>query len=132
MSQQSPLQDLSFVAAVDLSDDSTPTASKRYRALKLTSTETEVTSITGVSDEVIGIQQNLPESGEFVDVATRGTSKVRAAGAFAVGALIKIDAAGKFVNGGAGADRNWGRALQAAAADGDIVEADLFNAAHVT
>jgi hypothetical protein len=122
MSQQNPNQDLSFIAAEDLSADAAATTSQRFRALRLDSVAKQVEKPTAASDVVIGVQQNLPASGKFVDVAVSGTTKARAAAAIAYGARVKIDAAGKFVTGGAGADRNWGIALEAAGADGDIFE----------
>ena len=116
-----------FVAGADLSADAAATTSKRYRAVKYDGTTARsVISVTGASDAVAGVQQNLPESGEAMELACGGTSKVRAGGIFNANALLKIDAGGKFVSGGAGADVNWARSLEAAAADGDIVEAILF------
>ncbi len=122
MSQQNPLQDLTFTAEIDLSANAAATTSQRYRALKLGTAEKQVNDIAADSDVVVGVQQNTPKINEFVDVSVAGTMKARAAGVIAVHARVKIDAAGKFVSGGGGADRNWGIALQAAAADGDIIE----------
>lgn len=133
MSQQNPVLDLTFTASVDLSGDVSSTTSKRFRALKTDGTnEGKVTSITGVTDDVIGIQQNLPTSGELVDAAVIGTSKIRAGGVFSANAKLKIDAGGKFVAGGGGGDINWAIALEPAAADGDIVEALLLQTPRVT
>ncbi len=123
MSQQNPLQDLTFTAEIDLSADAAATTSQRYRALKLGTAEKQVNDIAADTDVVIGVQQNLPKIDELVDVSVAGTMKIRAAGVIAVNTRAKIDAAGKFVAGGGGADRNWVIVLQAAAADGDIVEA---------
>ena len=125
MSQQNPLQDLTFTAEIDLSTDTTPATSQRFRALKLGTAEKQVNDIAADTDVVIGVQQDLPKIDEFVDVAVEGTTKARAGGVIAVHTYVKIDAAGKFVQGGAGTDRNWGLALQAAAADGDIIEIKL-------
>ena len=133
MSQDNPLFDLTFKAGADLSADAAPTTSLRYRALKTDgSNARQVVAVSGVSDRVIGIQQNLPESGQFVDVRHLGTSRVRVAAAVAAGDYLKVDAAGKFITGGAGADINWAIALEAGAADGDLVEAVLLQPQRVT
>ncbi len=133
MSQKNPVLDLSFIASVDLSGDATSTTSKRYRALKTDSSNArKVTSITNIADRVIGIQQDLPDVDEFVSVAVIGTAKVRAGGVFAANAYLKIDAAGKFLDGGAGGDVNWAIALEAATADGEVIEALLLQTPRVT
>ncbi len=133
MSQQNPVLDLTGIAGVDLSGDATAATSKRFRALKTNAAvEQGVTTITADTDRVIGIQQNLPALGELVDLAVIGTSKVRAGGVFAANAYLKLDAGGKFIDGGAGADINWAIAREAAAADGDIVEALLLQTPRVT
>ncbi len=125
MSQESPLENLSFTAEIDLSADAAPTTSQRFRAVKLGTAAKQVNDLAADTDVVIGVQKNLPKIGEAVDVATEGTTKIRAGGAINVNTYAKVDAAGKFVQGGAGADRNWCLVLEAAAADGDIVEAKL-------
>ena len=122
MSQQNPNQDLTFTAEIDLSTDTTPATSQRYRALKLGTAVKQVNDLAATTDVVVGVQQNLPAINELVDVAVSGTTKARAAGIIAVNTYVKVDAAGKFVAGGGAADRNWGLALEAAAADGDIIE----------
>lgn len=132
MSQQNPLQDLTFKAEIDLSLDDAKATSKRYRALKSGTLAQELTSVTGVADRVIGFQQNLPKLGELIELSVLGTTKVRAGGVIAVWADVKIDAAGKLVTGGAGGDKNVGIALEASAADGDIIEIILLQTPRVT
>lgn len=123
MSQYNPLQILSFVAGADLSG-------KQYFGVKLNGT-TERSIVLGGSNEgtadgVIGFLQDEGVSGAFLGVAVEGTSKAVAAGVIAANALVKLDAAGKIVTGGAGSDKNVAIALEAAAADGDIIEVMLL------
>jgi hypothetical protein len=122
MSQENPILDLTFKANADLSADAAPTTSQRYRAVKLGATAGEVVVVAAAADVIVGVQKNLPKAGALVDVANMGTTKARAGGAIAYGAYCKLGSTGKFVTGGGAADRNWGIALEAAGADGDIFE----------
>jgi hypothetical protein len=122
MSQENPLFDLSLRAGEDLSADA-----DRYKAVKLNGTTAkEVIKFTGATDPMIGILKNSPEDTQLAQVAVYGSSKIRAGGAFNANALLKTDAAGKFVTGGGGGDVNKAIALEAAGADGDVVEALLL------
>ena len=133
MSQDNPLFDLTLKATADLSEDGTPTTSLRYRALKLDGANArQVVVPSADSDRVIGVQQNLPEAGQFVDVRHLGTSRVRIAAAVAAGDYLKINSVGEFITGGGGADINWAIALEAGGADGDLVEAVLLQPQRVT
>ena len=128
MSQQNPLFDISCRAGEDLSADA-----DRYKAVKLNGTTAkEVIKVTGATDNPIGILQNSPADEQLAQVAVLGTSKVRAGGAFNANAFLKIDAAGKFVTGGGGSDVNRAIALEAATADGDIVEALLLSSPYIS
>lgn len=127
MSQENPILDLSMVAAVDLSSDAQASSSKRYRAVKLSSTtQGNVTAISSTADRMFGVLKNLPAAGEFATVSVLGTSKVRAGGSFSANALLKLDSVGRFVTGGGGSDVNRAIALEAATAIGDVVEAFLL------
>lgn len=133
MSQENPVQDISLIAGEDLSGDATSTTSKRYRALRKGANAREILqATTPATDFVMGILKNLPEQGEFATVSRVGTSKVRAGAAFAYGDLLKIDANGKFIKGEGGGDVNWAQALEAATADGEVIEAALFTSPRVT
>lgn len=133
MSQENPLLNLSFVAGANLSGDATPATSKRYRTVKLSGART-VVETAGATDLMMGVLKNLPASGELADVAVQGTSKVRiGAGGCTVNSYLKLGAAdGKFVQGGGGGDKNWAIALEAATADGDVIEAYLLPVAVTT
>ena len=128
MAQKNPVLDLSFVAGADLSTDTSSTASLRYRAVKLNgSTARSVVAVSGAADVIIGVQQNLPAEGEFVDVSVLGTTKVRAGAATTANGYLKLDAVGKFIDGGGGSDVNWAIGLEAAGADGDVIAALLLH-----
>jgi hypothetical protein len=126
MSQQKPIQVMSLIAGADLS-----VAANRFKVVILDSTSRQVV-LSGANGEVYGVLQNLPESGQTAEVVRRGTAKVVAGAAIAYRAQVKADAAGKAITGGGGSDKNFGIALEAAAADGDIIEIDLFNVIRVT
>lgn len=122
MSQdQNLFQMPSFTAAADLDTDTTAITSQRYRAVKATAAR-KANVVAADTDVILGVQQNLPKSGELVEIVALGTAKARAGGVIAVNAYVKLEANGNFISGGGGADRNWGIALDAAAADGDIIE----------
>jgi len=100
-----------------------------YRLLKL-SGATVVHNTATASDEPIGVSQAAYSSGDTCalrDIKHGGTHKVTAAGAISAGAKIYAAAAGKAqaLPAGAGTYREVGRALEAATADGDIIEAHL-------
>ena len=82
------------------------------------------------TDEPIGVTQEAKASGGAVavrDIKHGGTHKVTASGAITAGAKIYADDAGKVqaMPAAAGTYREVGRALEAATADGDIIEAHL-------
>lgn len=108
---------LSRLANADLS-------TKQFFAMKLvTANKIDIVS-NGAADEVIGWLQNKPTAGQVASCAhgPSGTVKAKAGAAIAELALVKVDNNGKLATGGAGADRNWGIALEAATADGDVIE----------
>lgn len=109
---------LSRLASADLS-------THRYKAMKLAASNGVNIVTNGAADVVIGFLQNKPTSGKAASIAVgggSGTCKAMAAAAIAEGALVKVDNNGKIVTGGGGGDRNWGIALEAAGADGDVIE----------
>lgn len=107
-------------------------SAKQYFGVKLTAANG--CDLAGASDAaggeaVVGVLQNKPTSGKAAEVLTRGMTKVVAGGAFAVGDPLKTTAAGKFVKATGEAAGTLvhvvATAFEAAAADGDIVEAQL-------
>lgn len=82
----------------------------------------------GATDLLIGVLQNTPASGAAARVRFAGTSKVVASGVIAIGAYVTTDAAGKAVTTTTDGDLVVGQALEAAGADGDIIEIRLIMA----
>lgn len=117
MSTQNP--DLhSFKAAADLS-------AGQYRFVELTAAQT-VNVCGAITDIAIGVLQNDPDAaGKPAVVALSGTTKVVAGAAIAAGARVAPTAAGKAQTA---ASTQYPRAiaLDAAAADGDVIEVFLL------
>lgn len=79
----------------------------------------------GATDLLVGVLQNKPESGQAATYRFGGTTKVVASAAIAIGAWVTSTAAGKAVTTTTDGDVVVGRALEAAAADGDIIEIQM-------
>jgi uncharacterized membrane protein YphA (DoxX/SURF4 family) len=79
----------------------------------------------GATDLLVGVLQNKPKSGEAALYRFAGTSKVVASAAIAIGAYVTTTALGKAVTTTTAGDVVIGRALEAAAADGDVIEIQL-------
>lgn len=79
----------------------------------------------GATDLLVGVLQNEPASGEGATYRFLGTSKVVASGVVAIGDWVTSDAAGKATATTTDGDVVIGRALEAAGADGDIIEVQL-------
>lgn len=116
MASTNPGFHASRIANADLS-------TKQYYAMKLIAGQ-KVDLADGTADQVIGFLQNKPTSGKNAEVAIgpSGTCKAIAGGAITEGVLVKVNASGKVIAGGAGSDVNYGIAFSAATADGDIIE----------
>ena len=77
---------------------------------------------TGTLGTVIGVANGSPEEG-LVTVQVDGIAKVVASGAIAAGALVVSDEDGKVDTVASNTfDKVLGKALQAATADGDVIE----------
>lgn len=120
MTTENGVLDLPFEAAEDLSSD-------QYRFVVLTSART-VRRPDSETEDVLGILQNAPGSGEAASVRIIGTSKLVANAALAVGTFVRpeyVGAAdagkGKSVSG-APADRARAQVLQAAGAEDDLCQ----------
>ena len=79
----------------------------------------------GATDLLLGVLQDKPESGQAGCYRHMGTTKVVASAAIAIGARVTSDAAGKAVTTTTNGNIVVGTALEAAAADGDIIEIQL-------
>ena len=71
--------------------------------------------------DVVGVAMAAAKDGERVELAVVGTALVEAGGGILAGKLVGSDADGKAVTPGDG-ERCGGVLLQAAAADGDLVD----------
>jgi len=81
----------------------------------------------GATDLLLGVLQNKPKITEGALVRFIGTSKVVAAGAIAIGDWVTTDSAGKAVATTTDKDTVVGRALEASAADKDVIEILLMH-----
>jgi hypothetical protein len=96
-------------------------SSAQYLFQKLSAAKT-VTTCAGTTDKSVGVLQNDPgAAGLPAVVAFAGTSKVVAGAAISVGALVAPMASGK-AQTSASTQYARGIALEAAGADGDIIE----------
>lgn len=79
------------------------------------------------TDLLLGVLQDKPESGQVGCYRHEGTSKVVASAAIAIGAYVTTTNAGKAVTTTTQGDIVIGKALEAAATDGDIIEIQLMH-----
>lgn len=103
-------------AAADLS-------ALQYTAVDVTAAGA-VNSATA-AQEIVGILQNDPTSGQSAEVMVSGISKVVAGGAISAGAMCEVGAGGKLVTIAAGVA--VAKALTAAAGDGDLITVLLYS-----
>ena len=87
MAYEESLQPKTFDAHADLS-------SSQYRIVKMTADRT-VGTAGGSTDDIIGVLQGTPESGDSANVATGGITKVLAASSVSAGDLVTADSNGK-------------------------------------
>ena len=108
------ISDVTFEAAADLS-------AKQFHFVKLTAANT-VNVCTATTDNPIGILQNKPSAaGRPAVVRLFGISKVVASGAISAGALIATESDAE-AGTPATSDPVLGKALEAAAAQGDLIK----------
>jgi len=108
------ISDVTFEAAADLS-------AKQFHFVKLTAANT-VNVCTATTDNPIGILQNKPSAaGRPAVVRLFGISKAVASGAISAGALIATEADAE-AGTPAASDPVVGKALEAAAAQGDLIK----------
>lgn len=77
------------------------------------------------AQEAIGVLTNAPASGARADVAVTGVVKAVAAAAISAGAWVTSDANGKMVATTTAGQKILGIAMDAAAADGDVIAVAL-------
>jgi len=115
-----------FVAGVDLS-------ASQYCIAKLdTAVENQVNLATAASDPIAGVIDGFGTTGKAGDtvVIRKGgfSAKVIASAAISIGDKVTATTAGQAVTTTNGGDFLVGRALQAAAAQGDVIEIELIMA----
>lgn len=97
----------------------------RYARVKTTGAGT--VGVAGLTDKDLGTAQNDAfAAGDPVTVKLRsaaGTHKVIASEALAAGATLYTEASGKVQDTAQATAFIWGQALEAATADGDVIEA---------
>lgn len=76
----------------------------------------------GATDLIVGVLQNKPASGGAALYRFGGTSKVVAGGVIAIGDMVTSKSDGRGLTTTTDGDIVIGRALEAAGADGDIIE----------
>jgi len=120
MSQQSNTVYKTFIAGADLTG-------KENLFVELTGEHT-VDVCNAATDVPIGVLTDYyrAEQGQSVTVAIGGTVRVKAGGAINAGAWVGTDGNGKAVAKTADGDVVRGIALEAASADGDIIEVFLI------
>lgn len=116
--------DLSCDANADLS-------ALTYRIMKFV-TGPKLDKATAATDKFAGVLQNKPKIGEAAAYRSVGTSKVVVDGTtpIAVGDRITSDANGKGIKTTTDTDNTIGTAMEAASADGSIIEVQLDMSNH--
>ena len=101
-------------AAADLS-------AVQYHIMRLSAANTvNVASLTTVTG-ICGVLQNKPQSGEAGAIAYLGQGRVGAGGAITAGVHVTCNGSGRAATANSG-DMIVGQALEAAGADGDIID----------
>jgi hypothetical protein len=77
---------------------------------------------TAVTQNLLGISQNIALAGEMITVCPLGLSRARAAAAIAAFAEVTTQGSGRIITAASGDGGIIGYTLEAAAADGDIVQ----------
>ena len=114
MAFENDLQCIAMDADADLS-------AHRYSIMRATSERGVNVCSLNTAVEMFGVLQNKPESGERAQVAIGGVCKVRAGAAITANKMVTCNASGSAVTLPNSGVMALGRALEAAAADGDII-----------
>ena len=117
MSGQQIDRDRTFKAGADLT-------SSQFRFVKMSAQNTVVVATAG-TDKIIGVLMNAPALNDVARVTllnAQGTTQVVASAAIAVGAYVTATTGGKAVTTTTAGNVVAGIAVDAAAADGDLIE----------
>lgn len=111
------VMDLTFAAAADLS-------TKQFHFVKITADRT--VNSAGAGEMAVGVLQDAPSAAaQAANVRMLGTTEIVAGAAFAAGVRLKANASGRAIEAATANDDFYAIALEAATADGDVVEAFL-------
>lgn len=116
MAYEKPIFTQTFTAGEDLS-------AKQYHFVKLNAANS-VHVCDATTDQILGVLQNAPASGEAANVMILGISKLTASAAIAAGANLSCDADGKGVTVTVGSDTTTyvgAVALEAASAEDEVI-----------
>jgi len=116
MAYEKPIFTQTFTAGEDLS-------AKQYHFVKLNAANS-VHVCDAATDQILGVLQNAPASGEAASVMILGISKLTASASIAVGARLSTTTAGKAVTVTNGSDTTkyvGAVALEAASADAEVI-----------
>jgi len=86
MALEKPVQILSFTSASTYTS-----ASQQYQLMKLSATGTAV-ACSAVTDQPIGVLQNLPAIGEQAEICVLGVTKIRMGTSGSIGSLLQTGA----------------------------------------
>lgn len=97
------------------------------RLVKADTTQGQVVVTTAITDAPLGVALETASSGGLVPVQMYGKAKLTAAAAISVGAQVMADSGGggKIATASGATAVSCGIALEAAGADGDIIEVQL-------
>ena len=113
MAIESRIYDESYDSVGDLS-------AKQFFAVKLDANG-KIVLAAAATDQVLGVLQNDPKAAQVGQVRHLGITKAVAGAAITLGDEVISDAAGKVISTSGAGDRIIGHALEAAAADGDVI-----------
>jgi hypothetical protein len=82
----------------------------------------------GGAHDAIGVSETGGDAGEAISVITTWSAVVEAGGAVPKGAFVKPDTSGRAITGAT--DETCGRALEAAAMAGDLIEVEIYRHVH--
>ena len=115
MATEQVLVKISLLANADLS-------AKQYFGIEpVAASGVTKAALAGNGEDIIGVLQNKPESGEAATIAISGVTKASAGGVITAGGNVALDAAGEFVAAASG-DVIVGVNVGKTTADGDIFE----------
>lgn len=96
-----------------------------YQVMRLSAANACNIASNAVDSDMVGVLQNKPEANEAATIADSGLSKIMAGGALSVGDPLTCNGSGRAAAVTSG-QVAFGRLLEAAGGDGDIVTCRLF------